>query len=66
MKRRVLLLLAILMLTVTSITYANFGDTIYCQICNTPMHWNGGTYVEWGKMFHVYECLNGHQALVRP
>ena len=62
MKKKVLVFVAIFMLCVSGMAYAN---NIYCQICNTPMHWTGRTYMDWGKMFKVYECLNGHQALVR-
>ncbi len=62
MKKRIIAFVALLVLCVSAVAYA---DTIRCQICNSPMHWTGETYMDYGKMFKVYECLNGHQALVR-
>ena len=63
MKKKVLLFVVLLILGFTGIVYAN---EMFCQICNAPMHWTGETRAEWGKMFHVYECLNGHRVLVNP
>ena len=64
MKKKILILTTMLMLMITGAAYAYIGF-INCGICNTPMHWNGNTHMEWGKFFHVYECMNGHTTLVR-
>ena len=65
MKKKILLSVAVLTLTLTGVAFASMHGIIYCDICNTPMHWNGETHMEWGKMFNVYECMNGHKTLVR-
>ena len=36
-----------------------------CPICGATVYFTGQTYTEWGKLFKVYRCPNGHLSVGR-
>ena len=32
-----------------------------CPVCNMSGYFTGTTKVDWGQLFYLYECPNGHR-----
>ena len=43
-------------------TNSNYLQSPKCPVCGITVIWTGETYIEWGKMFKVYECPAGHKS----
>ena len=34
-----------------------------CPVCGAGLYFTGETYMEWGKLFKVYNCPSGHRSV---
>ena len=66
MKKVVLMLVVLLLIGILPVAAMSHTDEMplsfqQCPVCGMNGIWTGTTKTDWGKMFYLYECPNGHR-----